>query len=378
MNATVGVIGGGQLARMLIPPAIALGVTLKVFAESSDASASLAVTDLGDFRDIDQVLAFAQTVDVLTFDHEHVPPTVLASLDHLGVVMRPGPHALRFSHDKIAMREALDTVGLAVPEWRTVVGASDVTDFLSAHGGRGVVKTARGGYDGRGVRVVSDSRGADDWLAALEAHGDERALLVEEVVPFRREVAQLVARRPSGEIAMWPLVETVQREGVCAEVIAPARGVDLKVSRAAAEIATEIATRLDVVGILAVELFETDDGRLLINELAMRPHNCGHWTIDGSTSSQFEQHLRAILDWPLGASENRELWSVMVNIIGGPSSGPLVDRYPAAMAAHPSVKIHNYGKVPRPGRKVGHVTAVGDDLDDVAYRARAAAAFFQD
>ena len=219
--------------------------------------------------------------------------------------------------------------------------------------------------------------GADDWFLALAEDGRGGALLVEELVPFRRELAQLVARRPSGEIAAWPVVETVQRDGVCAEVLAPAPGAAGRVAAVAADIAHRVADGLGVTGVLAVELFETTDGRVLVNELAMRPHNSGHWSIEGAVTSQFEQHLRAVLDLPLGSTETRADWSVMVNILGGPAEGTLQDRYPAALAAHPDVKFHGYGKAPRPGRKVGHVTASGDDLDDVAYRARAAAVFFE-
>ena len=241
-----------------------------------------------------------------------------------------------------------------------------------------VVKTARGGYDGKGVRVVRASHEADDWFTALAEDGNGGALLVEELVDFRRELAQLVARRPSGEVVAWPLVETIQQDGVCAEVIAPAPRSGGRTADLAADIATAIAEGVGATGVLAVELFETTDGRLLVNELAMRPHNSGHWTIDGSTTSQFEQHLRAVLDLPLGATGTHDAWSVMVNILGGPASGSLTDRYPAALAEHPLVKVHNYGKSPRPGRKIGHVTVGGDELDDVVYEARAAAALLVD
>jgi len=232
------------------------------------------------------------------------------------------------------------------------------------------LKTPRGGYDGKGVRIVHSADEVEDWLR------DGEVLLVEELVEFRRELAQLVARRPSGELALWPIVESIQRDGVCAEVIAPAPRTAGKLADLAADIAVTIAEQLDVVGVLAVELFETTDDRLVINELAMRPHNTGHWSIDGSTTSQFEQHLRAVLDLPLGATGCRDPWSVMVNVLGGPDSGSLADRYPLALNDQPTVKFHSYGKQSRPGRKVGHVTAGGDDLDEVVYRARAAAEFF--
>lgn len=375
---TVGVIGGGQLARMMVPPAVELGIDIRVLEEAEGMSAEIAATGVGDYRDLDTVLAFAQTVDVVTFDHEHVPPAILRELVSRGIEVHPGPDALLYAQDKLQMRAKLSELGLPVPDWAAVESADELGAFLADHGGRAVVKTARGGYDGKGVRVVTEAAEADDWFLALAEDGRGGALLVEELVSFSRELAQLVARRPSGEMAVWPVVETVQRDGVCAEVIAPAPGATGRATDLAADIARTIAEGLGVTGVLAVELFETTDGRILVNELAMRPHNSGHWSIEGAVTSQFEQHLRAVLDLPLGSPETRDDWSVMVNILGGPSSGSLQDRYPAALAAHPEAKFHGYGKEPRPGRKVGHVTVGGDDLDDVVYRARAAAAFFTD
>ena len=370
MSPTVGVIGGGQLARMMIPAAVNLGIDLRVLAESAGESAALAVTQLGDYRKREDVLRFAEGVDVVTFDHEHVPQEVLTALVDAGVAVRPGPQALLYAQDKLLMRERLDALGLPVPDWARVTNETELAAFLADHGGSGVLKAPTGGYDGKGVRVVRSATEAADWFGS----GD---LLVEELVSFRRELAQLVARRPSGDIATWSLVESVQRDGVCAEVIAPAPNASAKVAEVATEIAHRVAEELDVVGVLAVELFETTDERLLVNELAMRPHNTGHWSMDGAVTGQFEQHLRAVLDLPLGSTAQREPWSVMVNVLGGPVEGSLADRYPAMMSSQPGVKVHNYGKDPRPGRKVGHVTATGQELDDVAYRARAAAAHFE-
>jgi 5-(carboxyamino)imidazole ribonucleotide synthase len=378
MSTIVGVIGGGQLARMMIPAAVNLGVELRVLAETEGMSAALAASSVGDYRDLATVLAFAETVDVVTFDHEHVPQAVLRELVSRGVAVHPGPDALLYAQDKLLMRERLTELGLPVPDWARVTDADELAVFLADHGGRAVVKTARGGYDGKGVRVVSHAHEADDWFLALAEDANDGALLVEELVDFRRELAQVVARRPSGQIAVWPVVETVQLGGVCAEVIAPAPKSAGKLSEVAADIAERVANGIGVTGVLAVELFETTDGRLLVNELAMRPHNSGHWSIDGATTSQFEQHLRAVLDLPLGGTGLREPWSVMVNVLGGPAEGSMADRYPAAFAEQPAVKVHNYGKAPRPGRKIGHVTASGADLDSVTYQARATAAFFQD
>ncbi len=378
MTVRVGVVGGGQLARMMIAPAVELGIELCVLAEEEGMSASLAATAVGDYRDAATVLAFAKTVDVVTFDHEHVPQDVLAQLIADGVRVHPGPEALAIAQDKLVMRARLQELGMPQPDWAAVVDVDELQAFIDQHGGRAVVKTPRGGYDGKGVRVVSAATEAQDWFATLAEDARGGALLAEELVDFSRELAQQVARRPSGEMRAYPVVETVQRGGVCAEVLAPAPRAGERLSEVAREIGATIAEGLGVTGMLAVELFETTDERLLVNELAMRPHNSGHWSQDGAVTSQFEQHLRAVADLPLGDPSPRVPWTVMINILGGPAEGGLADRFAAAMAAHPAAKIHTYGKSPRPGRKVGHVTVAGDDLDDVTYEARAAASHFVD
>ena len=365
----VGVIGGGQLARMMVPAAVELGIEIAVLGESAEASARIAVTTIGDHRDPEVVLAFARDVDVITFDHEHVPQPVLRALVDAGVAVRPGPEALLHAQDKLVLRERLQQLGVPQPEWARVADADELAAFLERVGGRAVVKTPRGGYDGHGVRVVSSAREADDWLA-------DGPLLAEELVAFRRELAQLVARRPSGDVAVWPLVETVQGGGVCREVFAPAPRATARTERVSREIAHSLAQALGVTGVLAVELFETEDDRVLVNELAMRPHNSGHWTIDGAVTSQFEQHLRAVLDLPLGSTDAIAPWSAMVNVLGGPADGDLDRPMPLLMADQPAAKVHLYGKAPRPGRKIGHVTATGADLDEAVFQARAAAAFF--
>ena len=241
-----------------------------------------------------------------------------------------------------------------------------------------VLKTTRGGYDGKGVWVVDDEDGCVDAFAAASAAGV--AILAEEKVDFRRELSALVARSPSGQVAAYPVVESVQLDGICFEVTAPAPDLDEELSVAAQRIAMRVADELDVTGILAVELFETRDGRVLVNELAMRPHNTGHWSMDGAVTGQFENHLRAVLDLPLGSPSARAPWTVMVNILGGGHgalSEDLYAGYPHVLARDPGLKVHLYGKTVKPGRKVGHVTAYGDDLDDVRERARHAAAWFR-
>jgi 5-(carboxyamino)imidazole ribonucleotide synthase len=378
MTLRVGVVGGGQLARMMIAPAVELGVELRVLAEEPGMAAALAATAVGDYHDAETVLAFAREVDVITFDHEHVPHDVLTALVDAGVAVHPGPDALAVAQDKLVLRARMAELGVAQPEWAAVSGTTDLQEFIDAHGGRAVVKTPRGGYDGKGVRVVSHATEAADWFAALAEDARGGMLLAEELVDFSRELAQQVARSASGAVRTYPVVETVQRDGVCAEVLAPAPRATERLIAAAEDLGIAIAEGLGVTGMLAVELFETADERILVNELAMRPHNSGHWTQDGAVTSQFEQHLRAVLDLPLGDTAPTRPWTAMVNILGGPTEGSLDQRFEAAMTAHPGAKIHTYGKAPRPGRKVGHVNVAGTELDDVVYEARAAASVFLD
>ena len=378
---TVGVIGGGQLARMMQPPAVELGVRLRVLAESATGSAALAIHDapVGDARDLADlatVSAFAAECDVLTFEHEHVPGAILEKLVADGVPVRPGPAALGFAQDKLVMRKRLTELGLPCPRWAQVRTWDELAAFAESLDGAGVVlKTPRGGYDGKGVLLLpsfSDSPVAREWLDAAGPDG----LLAEEKVAFTRELAALIARSPSGQAAAWPVVESIQKDGICHEVIAPAPGLTEEQAGEATGVGLRIAGELGVVGVLAVEMFQTADGAILVNELAMRPHNSGHWTIDGAVTSQFEQHLRAVLDLPLGEVRARAPWSVMVNVLGGEYEN-LYRSYLHVMAHDPGVKVHMYAKEVRPGRKVGHVTVCGDDLDDCLARARHAAAFIR-
>lgn len=354
---------------MMQQSAIGLGVRIRLLAEGPDVSAAQVVPDhlVGDHTDLDDLRAAVAAAPVVTFDHEHVPPEHLRALEAAGHACRPGPHALLYAQDKGEMRSRLVEMAAPVPRHQLVASPED----LAAFGYPAVVKTTRGGYDGKGVWVVRSAEDAD------EAFATGRELLAEELVDFRRELSALVARSPSGEVRAYPVVESRQVSGVCAEVIAPAPDLEPSLAAAAEALAARIATELDVTGILAVELFETTDGRLLVNELAMRPHNTGHWTIDGAVTSQFENHLRAVLDLPLGGTSARAPWSVMVNVLGGTVEDLQAQRA-VVMAAEPDVKIHLYGKDVKAGRKVGHVTAFGDDLDDVLTRARHAAQLFTD
>ncbi len=361
---------------MMQQAAIALGVPLQLLAEAADGSAAQVIPDttVGDSTDLEALRRWASACSVVTFDHEHVPTGHLQTLVEEGVACRPSPSALVYAQDKAAMRVRLDAMGVPCPRHAAVATTTDVELFANENGGFPVVlKTARGGYDGKGVWVVAGPAEAGDVIASAPA-GIQ--LIVEERVDFVRELSALVARAPSGQQAAYPVVQSRQQDGVCVEVVAPAPGLAPAMAIEAEQTAMRIAAELDVTGILAVELFETRDGRILVNELAMRPHNTGHWTIDGAVTSQFENHLRAVLDLPLGSPAPRAPWTVMVNILGG-SAPTLYDGYPHVQARDPRLRVHLYGKAVKPGRKVGHVTAYGDDLDDLLERARHAAAWFE-
>jgi 5-(carboxyamino)imidazole ribonucleotide synthase len=365
---------------MCAGPAAELGVTLSVLAEAEDASAALVVpsSPVGDHTAAQAVHAFAQHCDVVTFDHEHVPGDVLELLVAEGVELHPRPAALRFAQDKLAMRERLGELGVPCPRWVRADDATDVTAFGDAVGWPVVAKTPRGGYDGKGVRTVHSADELGDWLQRAAADGT--GLLLEERVPFRRELAVLLARSPSGQAAAWPVVETVQTDGICTQVLAPAPGIDAGLAADAVHAALRVAGELDVTGVLAVELFEVDGPRgapsFVVNELAMRPHNSGHWSMDGAVTGQFEQHLRAVLDLPLGSPRHRERWTVMANVLGG-DHPQLYPAYLHVMARDPEAKVHLYGKGVRPGRKIGHVNVSGDDLADLRERAGHAADYIQ-
>ncbi|WP_183099001.1 5-(carboxyamino)imidazole ribonucleotide synthase [Nocardioides pelophilus] len=375
----IAVIGGGQLARMMAQPAIALGVPLRLLAEAEGVSAAQVIPDhlVGDYRDLATLQQVTEGCAVVTFDHEHVPTEHLHALEDAGVACRPGPEALVHAQDKVVMREAMARLGAPQPRWGVVASEADVEAF----GFPCVLKVSRGGYDGKGVWVVRTADDAAEPLAAAERSGVR--LLAEELVDFRRELAAVVARSPSGQAAAYPVVATTQLDGICHEVIAPAPDLDPALAGEAQQLALRVAGELEVTGILAVELFEAVDaaGRpeILVNELAMRPHNTGHWSQDGAVTSQFENHLRAVLDLPLGSPAPRAPWTVMVNILGSPRPevGHLYDGYPHALARDPRLRVHLYGKELRPGRKVGHVNAYGDDLEDVLERARHAAGWFR-
>ena len=401
----VAVIGGGQLARMMQEEASALGIRLRALVEAPDGSTAQVTADspVGAADDAAAVRALAAGAGALTFEHEHQDDALLRELAAEGVGVRPCPDALLLARDKIAMRRAMDAAGLPQPAWAEATGdaaaiRAAVRAFAAEHGWPVVLKTPRGGYDGHGVLLVRQDREleagrAGQWIDAVASGGATGAggslgggavtsLLIEQAIPFTRELAALQARSPSGQIASWPVVETIQADGMCSEVLAPAPGLDPAAADEAARIGREIAERFDVTGVLAVELFAVEafgePTRLFVNELAMRPHNSGHWTQDGAVTSQFAQHLRAVLDLPLGSPAPTASACVMVNLIGGirePDDGALA----RAMAADPEARIHLYGKSWRPGRKLGHVNLTGPagSEEDLRERARAVVAILR-
>jgi 5-(carboxyamino)imidazole ribonucleotide synthase len=374
----VGMVGGGQLARMTHQAAIALGQSLRVLALTPEDGAALVAADVryGHHTDLSALRTFVKGCDVVTFDHEHVPGEHLRALAAEGTNLHPGPEALRYAQDKRAMRERLASLGAPVPRWRPVAAPPDLLDFGDAVGWPVVLKAATGGYDGRGVWVV-DRAAAPERAATLLGAGT--ALIVEERVALRRELAVQVARSPFGQVAVYPAVETVQRDGVCVEVLAPAPGLSEAAALRAQRLAIDLATALGVVGLLAVELFETPAGELVVNELAMRPHNSGHWSIEGARTSQFEQHLRAVLDYPMGDTSLTAPAVVMANVLGGRDGGMSIDeRLHHLFAEEPGAKVHLYGKQVRPGRKIGHVTVLGDDMTTVRARATRAARWLRE
>jgi 5-(carboxyamino)imidazole ribonucleotide synthase len=343
----VGVIGAGQLARMSIAPATALGVDLLLLASDPlDSGAQITNHIVGEYKDLETVRSFAKKCDVVTFEHELIPLSIVKALEADGVVVRPSSSSFIYSQDKAAMREKL--ISFPSPRWHIISSADQVQEFPV------IAKAISGGYDGRGVWKVSDVQ----ELSLLLQHNGK--LLIEELIDFDYEIAVMVARSPHGQATTWAPTQTIQKAGICTMTITPAPDVSVALSEKAQKLALEVAAAVGVVGVMAVEMFVKGE-ELFINELAMRPHNSGHWTIEGSRTSQFEQHLRAVLDLPLGDPSMTAPLAVMGNILGGDKSD-MYRPYLHLMARTPTLKFHHYKKEVRPGRKIGHVTMVGENL----------------
>ena len=343
----VGVIGAGQLARMMVAPATALGVDLLLFAQSSeDSGAQITHHVVGDYTDLAALRDFAAQCDLVTFEHELVPLSVIKGLEAAGVRVYPPSSAFIYSQDKAEMRQKLSA--FPAPAWKVITSTSEVDQYPL------IAKAISGGYDGRGVWKIN----SQDELA--EVLKTTPRLLIEELISFDTEIAVMVARSPHGQATSWTPTETVQEDGICTLTISPAQNISADVAEEAQKLALEIAQEVGVIGVMAVEMF-VKGNHLFINELAMRPHNSGHWTIDGSRTSQFEQHLRAILDLPLGDPSMSTDYAVMGNILGGEKTD-MYRPYLHLMARNPDLKFHQYKKEVRAGRKIGHVTAIGSDL----------------
>jgi 5-(carboxyamino)imidazole ribonucleotide synthase len=344
---TVGVIGAGQLARMMVAPASALGINLILFAQSGDDSGAQVTNHvIGDYSDLAALQKFAQGCDVITFEHELVPLSVIKGLESAGVRVYPSSSAFLYSQDKAEMRKKL--AHYPAPEWKVITTTSEVDQYPL------IAKAISGGYDGRGVWKIN----SQDELA--EVLRTTPRLLIEELISFDSEIAVMVARSPHGQATSWAPTQTVQEDGICTMTISPAQEISDEIAERAQKLALEIAAEVGVIGVMAVEMFVKGE-KIFINELAMRPHNSGHWTIDGSRTSQFEQHLRAILDLPLGDPAMMAEYAVMGNILGGEKTD-MYRPYLHLMARNPDLKFHQYKKEVRPGRKIGHVTATGSNL----------------
>ena len=374
----IGIIGGGQLARMMIQSAVGLGIRIRLLAEGPMVSAAQVAADVtvGDHTDPATVREFARGCDAITFDHEHVPSGILRRLEADGIAVRPGPAALVHAQDKAVMRERLTSLGIPCPTWRVVAGPDELAAFGSEHGWPIIAKTSRGGYDGKGVwKLDGPEQVREPFEGLVDRDGAGGIQIVaEEFVDFRRELSALVARSPSGQAVAYPISESVQRGGICVETTTPAPGLTAAQAVTAQQLALRVAHELEVVGLLAVELMERADGQVVVNELAMRPHNTGHWSIDGAHTSQFENHLRAVLDLPLGDPTARESATVMGNVLGG-TEEDLPSALLHCFARDRKLRVHLYGKEVRPGRKVGHVTTFGHDVEEVRRRARHAAGY---
>lgn len=350
---TVGVIGAGQLARMMLPSAVDLGISLSLFAGShSESGALVAPHTVGSLTDTETVLEWASQCDVVTFEHELIPQELIAAIETSGVKVFPRATSFIYSQNKLVMRRKMEELGLPNPRWQAYDGGVLELEFPL------IAKSVAGGYDGRGVFLLNN-------LAELQGlhNRHNETLLLEEKLEFDYEIAIMVARSPHGQAATWAPTLTVQRDGICVQTVTPIPELSSALAAQIVQMALQIAQGIDLVGVMAVEIFVLGD-RLFINELALRPHNSGHWSIEGAITSQFEQHLRAVLDLPLGDTSLIAPYVVMGNVIGiqTDKSTNLFQPYLHLMARIPALKIHQYMKELRPGRKVGHVTLLGNDL----------------
>ena len=362
----MGVIGAGQLARMMIQAAVPLNIDVRILAKTTNDSAALIApsVEIGDPSDAQAIVSFGEKCDFVTLDHELVSLAGLESLLASKVSVQPTPKTLRFAQDKLYQRKSFQAAGFPVPNFKKVQILDDFVEFGDLYGWPMAVKAITGGYDGRGVWIIDNLEAAEKLLA--ETQGADISLYAEEHVKIEKELAVLVARRPSGQLLTYPVVETRQEDGICHEVIAPAQ-ISNSVAQRAKKIGVDIAKFTEAGGIVAIELFLKSDGVILINEIATRPHNSGHFTIDGTITSQFENHLRGVMDWPLGSTTMTSKFALMINILGTSEVDP-TNQLPLNHTT--DTAIHLYGKIARAGRKLGHITSVGENVETVYRRAQ--------
>jgi 5-(carboxyamino)imidazole ribonucleotide synthase len=334
---------------MMAVPANDLGLEFTVFtSNANDSAAQVADFILGDYRDLDSVLAFAKDCDVITFEHELVPQSVIKGLESAGVKVYPRAESFIYSQNKLEMRKKVAELGLPNPKYAQYEGGASPMEFPL------IAKLPAGGYDGRGVYLINNQSELDELFK------NNGTLLLEEKLPFDFEISVMVARSPHNQAATWPATLTVQSEGICTMTITPIPDISPKLEESVQSAALKIANGINLVGVMAVEIFIVGD-KFFINELALRPHNSGHWTIEGAKTSQFEQHLRAILDLPLGSTALTNKYAVMGNVLGGEKTD-MYRPYLHLMARTPELHFHQYRKEVRPGRKIGHVTLCGENL----------------
>lgn len=366
----IGILGGGQLGRMLALAAIRMGLRVRTLAPKNDGPADgLGDSIFADWTNRENLVDFAHGCDVVTVESEWAPADLLLDAVPDAVVF-PTPDTLRLIRDKGVQKDVLRKIGAPMPDYRRCESIDDAREAVEAFGLPSMFKRYRGSYDGYGNATLRD---LDDLPRIWKRLADQDGLLVERFAPFKRELAIMVARRADGEHVEYPVVETIQRDHRCHMVIAPAR-IANDVAERAREIARKAVEAVDAVGMIGVELFEMEDGEVLYNEMAPRPHNTGHYTIEACHTSQFENHLRSILGWPLGDPSLQVPAAVMVNIIGERDDVAKPEGLTDALAI-PGAAVHIYGKTDvRARRKMGHVTVTGEDVDDVMKRAERAAA----
>lgn len=369
-SPVVGIIGGGQLAQMLYQSAISLGLEAHLFASVYDEAAPKYFRDTtrasSEQWTPPELYHFAQKCDVVTFDHELVSPSIVRELEKRGCLMLPSASTLEISANKANQRQQLSDRGYPLPLYQVCSTESELISFGERFGWPMVIKPATGGYDGRGVFIVDDPTQVSSLIAELSQH---LPLIAEPFLKLDSEASVIVVRSSTGECKTYPAVKTVQIDGMCREVTSPSQ-LDDELEDKARKMATEIAEQFDAVGVLAVEFFICE-GKLLVNELAPRPHNSGHITIEANMTSQFENHLRAVLGLPLGNTSLRVSAAAMVNLIASSSTQNVMSKLSSALAVD-GVSVHLYSKSSRKGRKIGHVTATATNVESALTAARQA------